>query len=290
MDSPKLCTFAVEFEKTKEMSNELVSVIMPTYNSGKFLSRTIDSILGQTYQNWELLISDDGSTDEQTLQMLKDYSEKDKRVRVNYLKGNNGPGCARNDGIKRANGRYIAFCDSDDRWFPEKLEKQIALMQEKGCALSCTSYITCDINDKVTGIVIAPSIITFTMMKHDNKVGCSSAIYDTQLLGGKMYMPTIRKRQDWALFLSILQKKNPAYALVEPQGYYRRHNDSISSQKFSLIKYNVRVYEMVLGYPKWKAYPYFLFVFLPSYFKKVIKRRLDSKKFLASQSPYTYNG
>ena len=163
-------------------------------------------------------------------------------------------------------------------------------MQEKGCALSCTSYITCDINDKVTGIVIAPSIITFTMMKHDNKVGCSSAIYDTQLLGGKMYMPTIRKRQDWALFLSILQKKNPAYALVEPQGYYRRHNDSISSQKFSLIKYNVRVYEMVLGYPKWKAYPYFLFVFLPSYFKKVIKRRLDSKKFLASQSPYTCNG
>ena len=120
------------------MSNELVSVIMPTYNSGKFLSRTIDSILGQTYQNWELLISDDGSTDEQTLQMLKDYSEKDKRVRVNYLKGNNGPGCARNDGIKRANGRYIAFCDSDDRWFPEKLEKQIALIKNcrelAGCA------------------------------------------------------------------------------------------------------------------------------------------------------------
>lgn len=263
------------------MSQELVSVIMPTYNAGKFLPASIDSILSQTYQNLELLISDDGSTDTLTLRTLKEYAEKDSRVKVTYLEGNGGPGVARNKSIERAQGRYIAFCDSDDRWFPEKLEKQIALMEDKGCALSCASYITCDANDNETGIVIAPEIITFKMMKHDNKVGCLTAVYDTKRLGRKFYMPKLRKRQDWALFLSILQNNEPAYALTEPLAYYRQRQNSVSSNKFSLIKYNVKVYESVLGFPKWKAYPYFLFVFLPTYYIKVLKRMADSWKYLA---------
>ena len=257
---------------------------MPTYNTGRFLSASIDSILGQTYENLELLITDDGSKDALTLRLLREYSEKDPRVKVEYLKGNNGPGVARNKSIERAQGRYVAFCDSDDRWFPEKLEKQIALMNEKGCALSCTSYIVCNADDRETGIVMAPEVITFGMEKRDNKVGCLTAVYDIKALGRKFFMPTIRKRQDWALFLSILREASPAYTLTEPLAFYRQRNNSVSSDKLSLVKYNVRVYHEILGFPKWKAYLYFFFVFLPSYYSKVQKNKKDSKRYMLSKS------
>jgi glycosyltransferase involved in cell wall biosynthesis len=265
------------------MNEDLVSVIMPTYNAGEYLSASIDSILNQTYKHLELLITDDGSTDSSTLRILEEYAGRDARIKVEHLKGNNGPGVARNKSIERAKGRYIAFCDSDDRWFPEKLERQIALMREKRCALSCTSYVTCNDSDQETGVVIAPETITFNMLKHDNKVGCSTAMYDTKLLGGKVFMPVIRKRQDWALFLTILRKSSPAYTVTEPMAYYRQRNHSVSSNKMSLIKYNVKIYETILGYPKWKAYPYFLFVFLPTYYLKIQKRKRDSRKYLACQ-------
>ncbi|MBO4718245.1 MAG: glycosyltransferase family 2 protein [Prevotella sp.] len=262
------------------MSQELVSVIMPTYNSGRFLPGSIDSILAQTYKNLELLITDDGSNDAYTLQLLKEYSEKDARVKVEYLEGNNGPGVARNKSIERAQGRYIAFCDSDDRWLPTKLEKQIALMESKGCSLCCASYILCDTDDKETGLVIPPEVISFTMMKHDNKIGCLTAVYDTKKLGQKFYLPEIRKRQDWVLFLSIIKRSGPAYALTEPLAFYRQRDNSISSKKFSLIKYNIKVYEIILGYPKWKASLYFLFIFIPTYYLKVLKRNIDSRNYL----------
>ena len=262
------------------MSQELVSVIMPTYNAGKFLSASIDSILNQTYQNLELLITDDCSTEELTLKILKEYAQRDSRVKVEYLSKNNGPGVARNKSIERAKGRYIAFCDSDDRWFPTKLEKQISLMESKNCSLSCTAYVTCDSNDNETGLVIPPEIISFKMMKHDNKIGCLTAIYDTKILGQKFYMPEIRKRQDWALFLNIIQKSGSAYALTDPLAYYRQRKNSVSSKKFSLIKYNINVYETILGYPKWKACLYFLFIFVPTYYLKVLKRNIDSWNYL----------
>lgn len=264
------------------MSKELVSVIMPTFNAGRFLPASIDSILAQTYRHWELLITDDGSTDPQTISLLKEYAEKDQRIKVEYLKGNSGPGVARNKSIERAQGRYIAFCDSDDRWMPEKLALQLALMEEKKCALCYSSYITCDDSDRETGIFIAPEIMTFNRLKHDNKVGCLTAVYDTRILGRKFYMPTLRKRQDWALFLSILKESSPAYAVTRPLAYYRHRSHSVSSNKAALIKYNVKVYETVLGFPKWKAYLYFAFVFLPCYYLKVFKRSLDSIRFLAS--------
>ena len=153
--------------------NRLVSVIMPTYNAGKFLADSISSILDQTYPDLELLITDDGSTDPATLDMLHKIEEKDSRVDVLYLDHNHGAGYARNKSIERAKGRYIAFCDSDDRWTPDKLEKQIAFMNQKQCALSCASYIIFNLNEqKSVGINIAPPKITFSMMKRDNKIGC----------------------------------------------------------------------------------------------------------------------
>lgn len=265
------------------MGQDLVSVIMPTYNAGKFLSSSINSILAQTYTNLELIITDDGSTDPTTISTLKDYAAKDSRVKVQFLEKNGGPGNARNEGIRRAQGRYIAFCDSDDRWFPDKLEKQLALMLARDCALVCSSYIICDGDDKETGINIAPPRISFRMMKRDNKIGCSTAMYDTKKLGQKYYMPDLRKRQDWAMFLAIIKKCRMAYGIEYPLAYYRHRRKSVSSNKFSLVKYNISVYEKVLGFSKPKAYLYFLFLFLPAYYMKVQKRKTDSKRYLENK-------
>ena len=133
------------------MRPELVSVIMPTFNASKYLADSIESILSQTYTNLELLITDDCSTDD-TRNILKEFAQRDKRVKVKFLKTNSGPAIARNKSIERAKGRYIAFCDCDDRWFPEKLERQIALMTRKDCALCSSSYLICDDDNKVIGI------------------------------------------------------------------------------------------------------------------------------------------
>ena len=263
------------------MQEELVSVIMPTYNAGHFLADSIDSILNQTYRNVELLITDDHSNDAETLSILKRYSEKDERVKVMLLDNNKGPGYSRDQSIARAKGRYIAFCDSDDLWSPNKLELQIAFMQERQCVLSYTSYIMIDTKGRERGIVIAPPTMTFDRLKRDNKIGCLTAVYDSKLLGKKYFMPFIRKRQDWGLFLTILRDSgSQAQALQQPLAYYRVNDNSVSSNKLGLVKYNIRIYEEVLGFPKWKATLYFFFVFMPSYLAKLLKREKDSIQYL----------
>ena len=262
------------------MQQELVSVIMPTFNAGEYLSSSIESILAQTYTNFELLITDDNSSDNDTLQILKDYSERDSRIKIERLSKNSGTGVSRNNAIERAKGRYIAFCDCDDRWLPEKLEKQIAMMEEKQCALSCSSYLICDDNSRLIGINRSPSEITFDMERHDNKIGCLTAVYDITRLGRKFYMPQIRKRQDWGLFLSILRECNVCYSLAEPLAIYRHRQGSISHRKFSLVKYNIRIYHDILGYSWTKSLIHFLFLFLPSYGAKVIKRKIESYHFI----------
>lgn len=262
---------------------ELVSVIMPTYNASQFLADSIESVLSQTYAELELLITDDNSSDPKTLAILERYSKQDPRVRVFHLKANSGPGVARNNSIKNARGRYIAFCDSDDRWVADKLERQVDYMQRTGCALCYSSYIICDTNNEEQGICIAPKEITFKTMVRDNKVGCLTAIYDQKALGRKYYMPTIRKRQDWGLFLAIIRACGRAHGITEPLAYYRIRKGSVSQSKLHLIKYNARVYEQILGFSKTKSYIYFLFVFMPNYAMKVMKKQWDSYHYIRNR-------
>ena len=250
---------------------------MATYNSGKKLADSIDSILNQTYSNLELIITDDSSTDANTLSILKHYCEQDSRVNVFMLDINKGPGYARDKSIERANGRYIAFCDSDDKWHPEKLQRQIAFMQEQQCVLSYTSYILIDENDRERGIVVAPPSLSLRQLMRDNQIGCLTAVYDARQLGKKYYMPFIRKRQDWGLFLTILRDTGlKAYALQEPLAFYRDTKGSVSSNKFKLIKYNIRIYEKVLNFSHLKAVLYFYLIFAPFHIRKVIKKKWDS--------------
>lgn len=250
----------------------LVSIITPTFNSASFISETIESIINQSYPYWELLITDDCSNDE-TLNIVQKYTEQDSRIKLFKLNSNSGAGICRNNSIKMANGRFIAFCDSDDCWLPNKLEKQLSFMIEKDCTLSYTSYLTCNEKSHTTGIIVCKKKITYKNMIHNDEIGCLTAIYDTEKIG-KVYLPSLRKRQDWGLWLKILKECKISYGMKEPLAIYRVHNNSISSRKLSLIKYNIKIYQEILHFSKIKSYFYFFFIFLPTYFIHKAKIRI----------------
>lgn len=247
-------------------TNPLVSIITPSYNASQFIGETIESILAQTYTNWELLITDDASTDN-SIEIIEGYARQDFRIKLFRLEKNSGAGVCRNRSIQEARGRFIAFCDSDDCWMPKKLEKQLVFMREKDCALSYTAYLTCDERSEITGIVVGRRKETFLSMRLDDGIGCLTAIYDTEKVG-KIYMPTLRKRQDWGLWLTILKDCRVAYGMKEPLAIYRIHSASISRNKLSLVRYNLDVYKHVLRFSTLKSYFFFTFLFLPSYFFK----------------------
>lgn len=221
----------------------LVSIITPTYNSERFISETIEAIQKQTYQNWELLITDDCSTDN-TVKIIKEYQKTDERIRLFELKENGGAGVARNNSIKEANGRFIAFCDSDDVWEKNKLRKQVTFMLKTQCNLSFSSYDIVDESGNPKGGVKALGKVTYKIMLRNNYIGCLTAVYDTQKIG-KVYMPTIRKRQDWALWLKVLRKGKVAYGLEESLAVYRDRSNSISTNKLEMLKYNWSIYKDV---------------------------------------------
>lgn len=253
----------------------LVSIITPSYNSAGFIAETINSILSQTYTNWELLITDDCSSDN-TCEIVGQYASQDTRIKLFRLSVNSGAGVARNKSIGEAKGRFIAFCDSDDCWLPKKLEKQLAFMEEKGSNFSFTSYFVCQEQGKIKGQMIAPGKANFFNLICDDCIGCLTAMYNAEILG-KFYMPTIRRRQDWGLWLTIIQKSKYAHGLKECLALYRLRSNSLSSNKFTLVSYNINVYRKVLQYPLVKAYLVFLFLFMPAYTWKKIKYRLDNK-------------
>lgn len=246
----------------------LVSIITPSYNCADFIGETIESILAQTYKNWELLITDDCSTDA-SRDVIQKFCERDSRIKLFTLEKNSGAGVARNNSIKEAKGRFIAFCDSDDRWYPDKLEKQLAFMVSTECAMSYTSYMTCNEGGENTGIVVCRRKETINSIKRDDKIGCLTVIYDIEKTG-KIYMPEIRKRQDWAFKIKVLSVCKSAYGMKEPLALYRIRDNSLSNKKLSLIKYNIAVYHTVLGWNMLRSYLYFSFIFLPCYFIKRI--------------------
>lgn len=249
----------------------LVSVITPSYNCARFIGATIESIQAQTYPNWELLITDDCSGDN-TIEIIKKYSKKDCRIKFFRLDKNSGAGVARNNSIKQARGRFIAFCDSDDRWMPDKLEKQVAFMIKQRCTLSYTSYSVCSEVGEMMGVITCKSKIGYWHLVRDNCIGCLTAMYDTESFG-KIFMPAIRKRQDWGLWLIMIKKCKYAYGIKQPLAIYRQRIDSISAKKINLIAYNLKVYKEVLHFSAFKSIVFFMFLFMPTYIYKKWKQK-----------------
>ena len=216
------------------MDNEfIVSIITPSYNASKTIGDTIDSVISQSYKNWELLIVDDNSTDH-TLAIIRDYMESEPRIKLFSQNENRGAGFCRNLAIEVATGRFIAFLDSDDTWHPLKLEKQIKFMLDNHYALTYTAYQKFDAKKNITGHINPPNRINYAELLKSNVIGCLTAVYDTDLVG-KIYMPLIRKRQDMALWLKILQKVDYAWCLNEQLAYYREGHSSLSSNKMKIL-------------------------------------------------------
>ncbi|MDF5457336.1 glycosyltransferase family 2 protein, partial [Vibrio parahaemolyticus] len=170
-------------------NEDVVSIIMPTYNSEQTVVESIQSVLSQTYKNWELIIVDDRSTDN-TWQVIQTYADKYDNIRVYQNKENLGAGASRNFAIKKARGRFIAFLDSDDLWTEDKLAEQIPFMLENNYSLTYTHYSRFNSEEELS-VVTAPEYTTYKKLMYSNVIGCLTAVYDTQALG-KRYMPLIR--------------------------------------------------------------------------------------------------
>ncbi|MCM8569628.1 glycosyltransferase [Gramella jeungdoensis] len=225
----------------------LVSVIMPAYNSEAFISEAIRSVLDQTYTNWELFVIDDASSDS-TLKIVQKYAEGDDRICVLKNSFNKGTHQTRNKGIEAATGDFMAFLDADDQWKPKKLEKQLKTLSGDTIAACFSSYELISENGKpLNKKVEALPVLTYEKLLKANYVGNLTGIYNVKVLG-KIYCPEIRKRQDWALWLKVIEEGGPMEGIRESLAVYRIRTNSISNNKLEMLKYNFRVYNQVLGY------------------------------------------
>lgn len=217
----------------------LVSVIMPTYNSAKFIDQAVQSVLNQTMDDWELLLTDDASTDD-TREHIEAYG--DERIRPEFLTQNQGAARARNHSIERARGRYIGFLDSDDRWLPEKLERQIGFMQRNKSAFSHTAYAVENEHGELIGKkAVVRSASYADLLASRTVVGCLTAIYDREMMG-LVRMPQIRKRQDFALWLHLARQCGGVDGLNEVLSIYRVHSGSLSANKLSAALYTWKMF------------------------------------------------
>lgn len=228
-----------------ERKKDLVSIIMPTYNCAKFIAESIDSVIAQTYTNWELIIVDDCSTDN-TKEIVTPYLQKYQNIHYTCLKENGGPAVARTEALKQAKGEYVSFLDSDDIWYPEKLLKQISFMKQNNIAFSCTGYEQIEENGKNKNIALIPPEKNdyTTMLRLANSIGNLTVMYNRNVVG-EQKVPAIKKRNDFALWLQILHKVPVCYGIPDILAKYRLRTKSVSRNKLELISYHWYLYHNI---------------------------------------------
>ncbi len=216
---------------------ELVSIITPTYNCGKYIEQTIESVILQTYRNWEMIIIDDCSTDN-TEEIVQEYQKRYEKIIYKKLEFNSGAAIARNTGIKMAKGKYIAFLDSDDRWKEKKLEKQINFMRTNNYYFTYTNYTEIGENsNKINKLITGPKKIGKIGMFNYCWPGCLTVMYNSEKVG-LIQIENLPKNNDYAIWLKVIKKTN-CYLLDEELAEYRVRTGSISNQKkLKLIKYH----------------------------------------------------
>jgi len=204
---------------------------------------TIQSVQEQTYIKWEMIIVDDCSTDN-SLNIIQQYASQDTRIKIIKNTCNLGAGGSRNKAIEVANGRYIAFLDSDDTWFPEKLEKQIALMEQKNMPMSYVAYYTIDNEDTLTALHPVEEQVSYVkLLKNPSMIGTLTMMYDVKELG-KFYFEDVG-HEDYIMKLNILKKIDFAVGINIPLAKYRIHNTSLSSNKVSAAKWVWHIYRHI---------------------------------------------
>jgi teichuronic acid biosynthesis glycosyltransferase TuaG len=217
-----------------------VSIVMPAFNSAKTVLDSVKSVIGQSFENWELLIVDDCSTDD-TVARVQPLAREDSRIKILVLKQNSGsPAGPRNAGIRAAVGTHIAFLDADDLWAPQKLERQVAFMEEQGAILCCTGYDVVDAGQRSIGSFMPPRTTSYQELLRASTVGCLTAMFDARALG-RRYFPSCG-HEDYALWLSILREGNVVHGLQERLATYRLSSGSVSANKFRVLAFYFRIY------------------------------------------------
>lgn len=219
----------------KEINNEyLVSIITPAYNCEKYIKECIDSVINQTYQNWEMIIVDDKSTDSTRI-ILEEYTKKDKRIKVYYQENNSGAAAARNKAINMSNGRFIAFLDSDDAWKSNKLSSQIAFMLENNYGFTFTTYeIMNKTNTEKIKIIRAPKQISYNQYLKNTIIGCLTVVMDKEILGN--IEVEYGFLEDVLTWMKYLKNGHIAYGLDMNLADYRVAENSVSSNKIKNAK------------------------------------------------------
>ncbi len=256
----------------------MVSIITPAYNVQDFISASIQSVLSQTYSNWEMIIVDDGSTD-QTYEIIERFSIKDKRIKPLKHNKSLGAGRARNTAIEFATGDFIAFLDADDLWKPNKLELQLKFMKENNAAICFSSYELIDEEgNKLNKTVQALPRLDYGKQLKCNYIGNLTGIYNARILG-KITIPKIQKRQDWVMWLEAIKKAGEAKGMNDVLALYRVRKNSLSSNKLKLLSHNYNVYRKTLNFSRLKSLIY-IFKFLYEYIfikSRQIKKRKISR-------------
>lgn len=241
--------------------DRLISIIVPVYNAGKYIEETIHMVEKQTYREWELILVDDCSVDN-SREVIKKYmsAKKKENIRLIEKEANQGAAMARNTGMDAAKGRYIAFLDADDIWMADKLEKELAFMEEKQAAFVCTSYEFGDEKARGTGkIVHVPKTLTYKKALSRTVIFTTTVMLDTSKTGRELiHMPDI-KSEDTALWWKLLRNGFTAYGLDEVLAIYRRPAQSLSSNKLEAIKRIWYLYREQEGLSAFQSARYFVF-------------------------------
>jgi len=211
----------------------LVSIIVPCHNSAKFITATLNSIIAQDYQSWELIIIDDKSTDD-TREIVEKFVSNHSNVQFFPLPENMGVSNARNIGMAKASGKYIAFLDSDDIWLEKKLSRQVAFMEEKMLAMTFCAYNR--INEDgaiISGVTPAPFSVGYEQLLSHNMIIFSTSMVLKSVIGDLKFSPA--GHEDWIFFLQLFKKCKLGYGINEPLALYRIRKDSLSSNKMKAV-------------------------------------------------------
>lgn len=246
--------------------NELVSIISPCFNSSKYISYAITSVLNQTYLNWELIIVDDKSTDN-SVEIIHKFCVNDKRIKLIELFENSGSASTpRNVAINEAKGRYIAFLDSDDMWHPSKLEEQLKIFENEDVAIVYSNYFKMGENTvSERRIVTAPKWVNYKKLFYGNVIACLTSVYDTSKVG-KVYFDYVG-HEDFVVWLKILKKGYIARNTNSALAYYRVRSNSLSSNKINTITWIWNIYRNI----EKKPFVLCLFYFTITMFRSLLK-------------------
>jgi glycosyltransferase involved in cell wall biosynthesis len=254
----------------------LISIITPCFNSQEHIIETIESVINQTYKNWELILVDDNSNDK-TVKIINSFIENDNRIILISSKKNSGSGYSRNLAIDKARGQFYTFLDSDDTWYPKKLQKQLDFILSNNYILTYTNYDV--INSKNIRHIKNKKNkkrVNYSDLLKNNHIGCSTVMYNASVVNKYkiFYMSKLRCRQDLSLWLKILKVYDYAYGLDEVLSTYRIRKKSVSSNKIKMVFYQWLLYRKVekLSFTKCIYFLTFsLFYGINRYFKQIRK-------------------